>query len=136
MTHVQLPLGGKLIKQAPVAREHWEQVALVRWLDARKVIFCHVPNGGKRSLGYAQKLKAAGVRPGVPDILIFSPAPSAPNARGVAIELKAPKEKGRPAGRISQEQTTWLLALGRSGWLCKIAYGFNDAVRFLTDLGF
>lgn len=120
----------------PVAREHREQVALVRWLNAHGVCFCHVPNGGKRSITEAVRLKASGVKAGVPDILIFSEVPNAPYLRGVAIELKAPKTTQKAAGRISPEQELWAIELGKNGWAVKTAYGFTEAVAYLLNLGF
>jgi hypothetical protein len=66
-----------------------------------------------------------GVKAGVPDFLIFNPAPL---AVGTAVELK------RKGGRASPEQLAWLAALGRCGWHTKVCYGADDAVGFLSSL--
>lgn len=44
----------------------------------------HVPNGGKRGILTAKKLKAQGVKPGVPDIIILLSG-----GRSIFLELKA-----------------------------------------------
>ncbi len=124
-------------------REHAEAVALMqlvkihearwpalRWLAA-------VPNGGARNKVVAGKLKAEGVRRGVPDYLwpVHAVPARIPDARivagavggqrpywvGLALELKA---KG---GRLEPEQREWLLHLEAQGWLCIVAYGADEA---------
>lgn len=109
--------------------ESFEQRALVRWLDMKGILFCHVPNGGKRNIGVAKKLKAEGCRPGVPDILIFDPPPS--GGIGVAIELK--RKKG---GNVSDYQKDWLKSLNLRGWQTKVCKGADDAIAWLTGLGY
>lgn len=47
--------------------------------------FFAVPNGGKRNFREAQRLKAAGVKAGAPDLFVFN------DGRAVGIELKAGK---------------------------------------------
>ena len=79
------------MRAAPVPTEHEEQQALAQWLDlvVGPRAWCHVPNGGARRKVEAARMTAIGVKPGVPDILIFRRPPLRPEARGVAIELKA-----------------------------------------------
>ena len=57
--------------------EHHEQCALFAWLrlqwpDLDRVSFA-IPNGGHRHKAVAGKLKAEGVKAGVPDIFIAYP---------------------------------------------------------------
>lgn len=124
--------------------EDADQVALAAWLDFRRVLWCHVPNGGHRHVAVAKKLKASGVKPGVPDCIIFTPPkklrPAAeregfwhpqPFYVGCALELK--KTHG---GKLSECQRRWLEDLSETGWLCIIAHGFLDAVAQLTDAGY
>lgn len=47
--------------------------------------FFAVPNGGKRGFREAQRLKAAGVKAGVPDLIVIN------DGRAIGIELKAGK---------------------------------------------
>lgn len=109
-------------------REHKEAVALMKLVDMHSgrwpelVRMFAVPNGGARSKATAGKLKAEGVRAGVPDYLL-------PLRRGqhvgLAIELKA---KG---GRLQPEQRDWLTHLQSQGWVAVTAYGAVEAWEFL-----
>lgn len=116
-------------KQIP--NESVEQRALVRWLDMKGVLFCHVPNGGKRNIGVAKKMKAEGVKPGVPDVLVFDRPPKAPHHVGVAIELKRQKR-----GQVSEHQRQWLGWLEHRGWAVRACNGADEAVKWLEGLGY
>ena len=105
-----------------------EQIALARALDHARVLWCHVPNGGYRSRREAVSLAQSGVKPGVPDVLIFTPTAAAP--KGTALELKKPK------GSVSEEQRGWLSALAACGWATVVAYGYEDAIGQLKAIGF
>ena len=52
--------------------EHNLQIACVRWfrLQYPKHLIYAIPNGGRRNVAVAAKLKAEGVLPGVPDLHI------------------------------------------------------------------
>ena len=114
-------------------REHREQVALVEWAalitprcPALALLFA-VPNGSERHPVVAAKLKAEGVRPGVPDLWL-------PVARGgfhgLVIELKA------PGGRTSPDQDWWLHELSAAGWHVMVCHGWQQAARVVaTYLG-
>ncbi len=109
--------------------EHNEQVALFRWatLAAGRypelALLFAVPNGGRRDAVTGARLKAEGVKAGVPDIWL-------PVARcgyhGLVIELKAPR------GRASREQRAWIGALEEQGWLAAVCVG-AEAARKLLD---
>lgn len=112
-------------------KEAAEQELLAAWLIFRRVLFCHPPNGEWRHWSVAKRLKAAGVMPGVPDILIFTRPPQNTAARGVAIELKRIGVR-----HCSAEQAQWLQALEEEGWLTKIAAGAREAIEWLVLLGY
>jgi hypothetical protein len=114
-----------------VPTEAQEMCVLAQWLDMAGVLYCHVPNEGKRSFAVAARLKAEGMRRGIPDILAFTPPPNHPEYRGVAIELKRIK-----GGKISDEQRQWIADLAKAGWCTRIALGAGDAIGFLMTLGF
>ena len=116
-----------------VPTELQEQIALAAWLTERGVWFCHPPNEGRRSRRQGAQLRRAGMRSGVPDILVFDAAPNDPDARGVAIELK--RVNGRPS-QVSENQRMWLEALEVRGWRVHVAYGCADAVEWLVALGY
>jgi hypothetical protein len=77
----------------------------------------HVPNGGARSKGEAGKLKAMGVKPGVPDFIL-----TRANGiwRGLAIELKS------EIGRLSFDQKIWLAFYESEGYLTSVCRSLDD----------
>lgn len=83
-----------------------------------------VPNGGARTLRTAGRLKAEGVRPGVPDVLC--PVPRGGYV-GLAIEFK------RPGGTTSPAQASWLAALAAEGWKAELHTIATEAFRALCD---
>lgn len=115
-----------------VPDEEFEQQKLAVWLDTHGLVWCHVPNGGHRHKATAGKMRAAGVKSGVPDVLIFD---RCGDWRGVALELKRRKAPGVPNGRVSPEQKGWHANLAALGWLVLIAYGKDDAVQQLVSQG-
>lgn len=111
--------------------EAQEGTDLARWLDRKGILYCHVPNGGRRNPLEGASFKRQGVKPGVPDYLIFSPVPGIPHLCGVAIELK--RQRG---GRLSKEQRGWLEELAGVGWAVYTAKGAADAIAQLERLGY
>lgn len=114
--------------------EDWEQTMLARYLDLLfrdgSVKWTHPPNGGNRDKITAAKLKGHGVKRGVPDVLIFGSPPNYPESPGAAIELKR-----REGGITSPEQKEWLEYLENRGWCCAVCRGWEEARRFLGELG-
>lgn len=112
--------------------EHCEQVILMQRvaLDHRtnRLLLTAVPNGGQRHPAVAGKLKAEGVKRGVPDILVFEWAPDGKGGMfcGLAIEMKIKPNKPTP------EQVGWMEALTRRGWSCVVAYSADEAWAALT----
>jgi len=111
-------------------REHREQVALVEWAQlitprcpALALLFA-IPNGGARHPAVAAKLKAEGVRAGVPDLCL-------PVARGgfhgLYVELKA------AGGRVAPAQQQWHERLRAEGYAVVVAVGWVAAARALCD---
>ena len=111
--------------------EEAEHMALVQWLELHAIRYTHVPNEGLHKVQYRVKQKRLGVKPGVPDILIFDRPPLYPENVGVAIELK--RQKG---GRVTPEQTAWLEHLKARGWAVAVCQGAMEAIRVLQELGF
>ena len=99
--------------------EHDEQVAVVEYCDLKSIPAFHIPNGGTRRKSEAARLKAEGVRPGVPDLCI-------PVARGgyhsLYIEMKA------DGGKPTEEQVGWLWRLRGEGMAAYICYGAGNAI--------
>lgn len=111
--------------------EEHEQAVVADWLDQRGILYTAVPNGGKRNVVTAARLKRQGVKRGVPDLLIFDSPPSEPKMVGVAIEMKR-----RAGGRVTPEQREWLRALDYRDWVSLICRGADQAIEKLTELGY
>lgn len=102
-----------------------EQATLFHWADMVKgkypelQLLFHIPNGGERRKSEAARMKAEGVKPGVPDLFL-------PVARGgyhgMFIEMKR-----REGGRVSKEQKVWQADLLRQGYCACVCRGWEDA---------
>jgi VRR-NUC domain len=76
----------------------------------------HVPNGGKRSIAEAARLKWVGTLAGVPDLCLLAPV-----GRVFFMEIKT------EAGRLSEDQKKihgWLTAIGVG---CAVIRSIDDA---------
>jgi hypothetical protein len=123
-----------------------EQIMLAQWLDAKGLLWCHVPNGGLRNKREAAKLKRMGVKPGVPDVKIYDPPPRltrpvqvrAGSMTGVHIQLPgAAIEMKRIGGaKPTADQSTWIAALARRHWATAVCYGAAEAIRQLEEWGY
>lgn len=111
--------------------ESEEQKAIAKYLNFKNVFWFHPANEGKRSWAKGRSMKAEGLLPGVPDIIILQSIPKYPNSRGAMIEMKR-----RKGGRISPEQQAFLSIASDHGWLTHVAYGADDALQFLQSIGF
>ena len=106
--------------------EHDEQASLIQeanlraGADPRWGLLLAIPNGGLRSKATAAKLKAEGVRAGVPDL--FLPVASR-GMHGLWIEMK----RG-DGGQISAAQKEWHIALQAQGYGVAICPGADSAV--------
>ena len=102
-----------------------EQEALFRWAAYERgkwtelAAMYHIPNGGSRNKAEAARLKAQGVKAGVPDICL-------PAARGcyhgLYIELKR-----RNGGRVSEAQRGWIEYLENAGYCARVCHGWDEA---------
>lgn len=109
--------------------EHWHAVNLMRCVKAHEhdyqelCRFYAIPNGGHRSKATAGKMRAEGVRSGVPDYCL---PVARDGAHGLYIELK------RPTGKPSTEQESWINNLNAEGYIAKVAVGWWDAWQVLA----
>jgi len=108
--------------------EHLEQVEFVKWFNGveqfRDLILFAIPNGGKRGIKTASKLKLEGVLSGTPDIQILLP-----NGKSVFIEMK--KQKG---GRLSPAQIDFINKSQSLGHTVIVANGCNEASKKFIEL--
>jgi hypothetical protein len=106
--------------------EHTEQVNLIKWWSlvhkqfgiSEHLLFA-IPNGGQRNIIVASKLKAEGVRSGVPDLFLAVPKK---DYHGLFIEMKKPK-----CGRVSGSQKEMIDELNQLNYLSVVCKGWNEA---------
>lgn len=108
--------------------ESIEQQTLFRWAEFRAQAFpelellYHIPNEGKRNAATGRRLKAEGLKKGVPDLCL-------PVARGgkhgLYIEMKAGKNKTSPY------QDRWLAELSKQGYETAVCYGWEAAAAVI-----
>lgn len=117
--------------QIPVPTESVEQIGLFRWADWQtgthpelKRLF-HVPNGGYRNKATAGRLKAEGVKSGVPDVCL--PVPRG-GFHGLYIEMKR-----RKGNRTSGDQDDWLTFLQSQGYFTAVCKGWEAAASVILD---
>lgn len=121
------PFAVKPVRKKIVDREGQEQAALLTELRMRlpevaDLIF-HVPNGGHRVKAVAAKLKAQGVKAGIPDLVL-------PMARGgffgLYIEFKATPPND---AAISDSQHERIRKLNAQGYLAVVCRGHFDTME-------
>lgn len=115
--------------------ERPHQIAVAKYLDWAGVLWLHPPNEGVRSPRQGAMLKACGLKPGVPDILILDPPPALQGSPGAAIELKPTRDEA-PRARMSREQREWLGQLAQLGWATACARGAQEAIAQLRAWGY
>lgn len=114
--------------------EHEIQAAIVRWADLNsgrhpslRLLFA-IPNGGWRHMSTAAKLKAEGVRPGVPDLFLACPRYCGDVwAPGLFIEVK----RGT-MGRVREQQALWAGTLRGVGYAVEVVRSFEEGVACLS----
>ena len=106
--------------------EHNEQAALMQWWQLASLRFgipepllFAIPNGGLRNRITGAKMKAEGVRAGVPDLFLAVPAMG---YNGLFIELKQ-----EHAGRTSSAQDAMLSRLEAQGYRTAVCHGWHNA---------
>lgn len=107
-----------------------EQAALFEWAEfatgrhPELRLMYHIPNGGHRHIAVARKLKAEGVKAGVPDI--FLPAPKG-KFNGMYLEMKT------GYNNTTKHQKRWIENLSEQGYFCAICWGMEDAIQALEE---
>jgi len=104
--------------------EHEHQKALIEWASIASYqhhclrLLYAIPNGGARDVRVGKKLKAEGVKRGVPDLCL--PVPCGVY-HGMYIEMKT------EVGRATPEQKQWIQDLNEQGYYAVIAKGWEQA---------
>lgn len=110
--------------------EETEQINLFRWAAFMEnrypelELMYHVPNEGKRSAVTGSRLKQAGLKPGVPDIVL-------PVARGGYISLYIELKYGK--NKATENQKKWLSGLKQRGHLTAVCYGWEQAKDLIEN---
>ena len=120
----------KVVNGQWMGTEAEEQMMIFRWakyMEQQKPelkLLHHVPNGGKRDIGTAKKMKLEGVKAGVPDIVL---PVSRGGYHGLYIELKVGKNKP------TVEQLKWLEALEKEGYYTTWCVGSQEAIKTIEE---
>lgn len=114
---------------SPVPTESVEQQRLIQWAKRNEgahpelEMLYHIPNEGKRSRKTGARLKAEGLRSGVPDLCL-------PVARcgchALYIELKRMR-----GGRPTQDQLDWIDLLTKQGNMAMVCCGWEQAAEVI-----
>ena len=118
--------------------EHPEQCAVIDWCELSKKKYpClawiyAVPNGARTSISVAKRLKAEGMKKGVPDLFLPCPVyrPHEPDEwlHGLFIEMKRLK-----GSTTSKEQKEWHEYLLGAGYEVVVAKGADEAIKFIKE---
>jgi hypothetical protein len=117
-------------KPPTLPTEAEEMIMLCQWMSlvfARYEWF-HCPNERANKTERCQ-LSAAGVMPGVPDLIILR------EPRAV-LELKRADRvsSSDPEAGASDAQRAWLASFRAKGWQARVCYGARDASQWLASL--
>jgi len=109
-----------LVKTSP--SEHEEQVGFINWFRAKypDVLIFAIPNGEKRAISVAKRLKAEGVVRGIPDLFIPQWT--------LWVEMKRVS-----GGRLSPEQKSMIIYLESVGQTVIIGKGATDASKKIME---
>ena len=115
----------------PAPTESAEQIALFQWAawNERAMpeleLLHHIPNGGQRNKATAARLRAEGVKAGVPDLCL---PVSRGGYHGLYIELKRTRGSTTTDG-----QEKWIAALEREGYKAVVCYGWEAAAKVISE---
>lgn len=117
-------------EQMPTPTEHAEQCQFVLMAEMilppnLRPLLWAIPNGGDRHPAVAQKLKAEGVKRGVPDLFFSYPCGG---KSGLFIEMKK-----RSGGVVSGHQKQYIEWLRNVGYRVEVCKGCDEAIAVLKD---
>jgi hypothetical protein len=115
-------------RKSDFGTEKSAQARVISWLEARGIAVFHPANAGARNPHTAI---SQGIRAGVPDIIITSPAPPCGGYRMAAIEMKRAH-----GGTVSMEQMRWIDRHRADGWAVEVCEGAQAAIDWLVSLGY
>jgi hypothetical protein len=105
------------------ATERAVHLGVAQYLNLRRAVWFHTPNGGSRNVVEAARMKALGVKPGIPDVIVIAPCLC-------ALELKRERRSS-----TTDSQLAWLEAFAAAGFKVAVAKGIDDAIGKLREWG-
>ena len=112
------------------SKEENEQATLFRWASYAQMqneelkLMYHIPNEGKRSAAMGARLKAEGLKAGVPDVCL----PTAHGGYiGLYIEMKVKPNKP------TEHQKQWLRDLREAGHFTAVCYSWEEAKDLIEE---
>lgn len=112
------------------SKEEIEQATLFRWASYAQTqyeelkLMYHIPNEGKRSAATGARLKAEGLKAGVPDVCL----PTAHGGYiGLYIEMKVKPNKP------TELQKQWLRDLRKAGHMTAVCYSWEEAKNLIEE---
>ena len=115
------PLPSESVEQQRLFQ--WAAYECGKWPELR--LMYHIPNEGKRTRGTGGRMRAEGLKKGVPDICL-------PVARGGAHGLYI-EMKRQAGGRITPEQSRWMDDLHAQGYEVALCRGWEAASKIIMD---
>ena len=112
--------------------EHEHQKKVIAWAEIMSIqipgleLLFAIPNGGHRYKAVAAKLKAEGVKKGVPDLCL-------PVARGLFHGLYIEMKQLEPRGYPKKDQKWWLKKLSKQGYATYCCRGHKAAISVIQD---
>lgn len=104
------------------------QKRFVSWARENGLEITH-QNNGARTARERIRLHAMGCTAGAADILVLNRLPSDPEARGLALEFKAPN------GRQSPQQVSWSKRIRAHGWRYHVVWNLQEAIELVESYG-
>jgi hypothetical protein len=108
--------------------EHQVQKAICQYLDMRGLMYFAIPNGGQRNKIVASKLKAEGVKAGIPDICIV-----ADDGQAFFLEVKKPVTPKSGKGTLSKVQIEMIERLKEAGAEVAVVHSVADVIEQCID---
>lgn len=117
------PRGSRHPQEASEWDIHTSVVQHLRLRGRKDMVWWHTPNEGERGASECAYLKALGMLPGVPDLLLVA------DGKLYALEIKTKH------GHVSADQRAVMDALAAAGAATAVARGIDDAVGCLDRWG-
>ncbi len=108
---------------------YFKWVRLMEQSDSRYSNIIAIPNGGRRDVREAARMKVGGVKAGVSDVFVSVPCGG---FHGLWMELKRPRVKHQQAPAVSAAQKAWQAQQSALGYAVAVCFGWESA-RLITE---